>query len=420
MKNNNYSGFYKLTVDQRLQEVVEFADLNQKDVDQLSDANSLDLHLADHMIENVIGRFSLPLSVGMNFIVNGKEVLVPMVTEEASVVAAASNAAKMTRKTGGFHSSYTGSIMIAQIQLIDLPDPHFARSILFEKVDEIKRICNEQDPFLAENGGGFKDLEVRIINTPKEQMLVVHLKVDTLDAMGANAVNTMAEAVSPYIEKMTKGTLNLRILSNLAVHRLARSRVEIDKSTIGGEKVIDKILSVFTLAKYDPYRAATNNKGIMNGIVPVVMATGNDTRAIESGAHAYASLNGQYTTLTQWERNSKGNLVGSIELPMAVGLVGGATKTHPVAKTSIKILDVKTSGELAEIIAAVGLAQNLAAIRAIATEGIQKGHMSLHARNIAIVAGADGEKIDVVIQKMIEENKINVENAKRIIESLNK
>lgn len=419
-KTSSYSGFYKLPVEERLNKIAEFAELTQEEKNLLSDPNTLSEEIADNMIENVIGRFALPLSVAVNFIVNGKDVIVPMVTEEPSVVAAASNAAKMARSTGGFKTSTTGSIMIAQVQIIDVEDPNAAKHNLYRHVDQIKEICNEKDPYLVNHGGGFQNIEVRLVETDKGTMVVVHLLVDTLDAMGANAVNTMAEAVAPYLEELTGGTVYLRILSNLAVHRLARASVEIDKETLGGEDVVDKVITAYEFAKNDPYRAATHNKGIMNGIIPVVLATGNDTRAIESGAHSYAAHNRQYTSLTTWEKNAKGNLVGTIELPMAVGLVGGATKIHPTAQVAIKILGVKKANELAEIIAAVGLAQNLAAVKTLATEGIQRGHMSLHARNVATVAGASKEQIDEVVKLMIKAKRINVEYAREILVSLDK
>lgn len=420
MKTNRYSGFYKLSPEERLDEVVEYCNFTEEEKQTILNGNSLSLDIADNMIENVIGRFTLPLSVAMNFLINGKEYLIPMVTEEASVVAAASNAARLARETGGFFASNTGSIMIAQIQLIDVEDPNFAKMIILDNKEKIKKICNDSDPYLANHGGGFSDIEIRIIETIQGPMVIIHLIVDTLDAMGANAVNTMAETVAPFIEEITGGTVYLRILSNLAIRRLARSRVTISKESLGGEEVVDKILMAYAFAEADPFRAATHNKGIMNGITPIVLATGNDTRAIESGAHAYASITGKYTSLTTWEKNSNGDLVGTIEVPMAVGLVGGATKIHPTAKLAVKMLGVTTANELAEVIASVGLAQNFAAIRALATEGIQKGHMSLHARNVASVAGARGELLDKVVEAMINDGIVNVEYAKELVKKLEK
>ncbi len=415
MKNSSYSGFYKLSPEERLAEAAEFCGLSEEDKAVISSGNSLDMDKADHMIENVIGRFTLPMAVGLNFTINGKDYLIPMVSEEPSVVAAASNAAKMARENGGFYTSNTGAIMIAQIQLIDIPNPNFAKIKIYENKSKIIEICNEKDPTLVKFGGGMEDLEVRVIDTLQGKMVIVHLKVNTLDAMGANAVNTMAEAVAPFLEEITGGKAYLRILSNLAVHRLARARTVIKKETLGGEEIVDKIVTAYAFAAADPFRAATHNKGIMNGIIPVVLATGNDTRAIESGAHAYASISGKYTSLTTWEKNADGDLVGTIELPMAVGLVGGATKIHPTAQVAVKMLGVKSATELGEIIAAVGLAQNMAAIKALATEGIQRGHMSLHARNLATVAGAKGEVMEEIVKKMVSEKNVRLEYAQELL-----
>ncbi|MCH3964992.1 MAG: hydroxymethylglutaryl-CoA reductase, degradative [Clostridium sp.] len=415
MKTSSYSGFYKLSPENRLKEVGELTGLSEEEQKVIKEPGALDIDKSDHMIENVVGTFQLPMGVALNFIVNGKDYIIPMVTEEPSVVAAASNAAKMARETGGFFASNTGSIMIAQIQIIDVKDPNYAKIKIYENKDEIIKICNDKDPVLVKFGGGVQDIEVRVIESSEGEMVVVHLEVNTLDAMGANAVNTMAEAVAPFIEKVTGGKIYLRILSNLAIHRLARSRVTIDKATLGGEEVVDKIVTAYAFADADPYRAATHNKGIMNGISAVVMATGNDTRAIESGAHAYASRSGQYRSLTTWEKNEDGDLSGTIEIPMAVGLVGGATKIHPAAQVAVKMLGVKSAVELGEIIASVGLAQNLAAIKALATEGIQRGHMSLHARNIASVAGAKGELLEKIVKKMVEEKKVRLEYAQELV-----
>lgn len=415
MKNSTYSGFYKLSVEERLKEVAEFANLEDKHIKTIQNPEVLDIEKADNMIENVIGRFTLPLGVALNFMINGKDYIIPMVTEEASVVAAASNAAKLARDSGGFYTNNTGSIMIAQVQVTDILDVDYTRIVIYEHKDEILKICNEKDPVLVKYGGGAKDIDVRIINSKDEDFIVVHLKVNTLDAMGANAVNSMAEAVAPFIEKITGGKVYLRILSNLAVERLFRSRTKVKKETLGGEEVVDKIVSAYKFANADPFRATTHNKGIMNGISAVVLATGNDTRAIESGAHSYAAISGKYKSLTTWQKDKDGDLVGTIEIPLAVGLVGGATKIHPVAQAAIKILGVKTAGELGDIIASVGLAQNLAAIKALATEGIQRGHMSLHAKNIAVTAGAKGKELDRIVKKMIEDKNINLDYAKSLL-----
>ena len=306
--------------------------------------------------------------------------------------------------------------MISQIQLLNVPTPFAAKSMILEHKDEIIQKCNEKDPVLVKFGGGAREVEVRVIDS----MVSVHLLVDTLDAMGANAVNTMAEAVAPYLEEITGGTAELRILSNLADHRLVTARAVFKKEAIGGEEVVDKMLNAYAFAAADPYRAATHNKGIMNGIIPVVMATGNDTRAIESGAHAYASRNGRYTSLTTWEKDANGDLVGTIEMPMAVGLVGGATKIHPTAQVAVKMLGVKTAAELGQIIAAVGLANNMAAMKALATEGIQRGHMSLHARNLASTVGAKGEVLEAIVKQMVSEKKVRLEYAQELFEKYSK
>lgn len=418
MKQSSYSGFFKLSPEERLREVTEFCNLTSEEQEILKDPNCLDMDKADHMIENVIGRFALPLGVGLNLKINEKDYLIPMVSEEPSVVAAASNAAKIIRESGGFTTSNTGSVMIAQIQITDVADPHFAKIVIEENKEKIKTLCNEKDPILVKFGGGMEDLEVRIIESIIGKMVIVHLKVNTLDAMGANAVNTMAEAVSPLLEELTGGRAFLRILSNLAIHRLARARVKIKKETIG-EDIVDKIITAYAFAEADPFRAVTHNKGIMNGIIPVVLATGNDTRAIESGAHAYASITGRYTSLTTWEKDKNGDLVGTIELPMAVGLVGGATKIHPTARVAVKMLGVKSAAELGEIIASVGLANNFAAIKALATEGIQRGHMSLHARNLATVAGAKGEALESIVVQMIKEKNVRLEYAQELLKKFN-
>ncbi len=419
MKSSSYSGFFKLTTDERMKEVAEFAGLTEEEQKTLQEPDSLDMEKADNMVENVIGRFSLPMGVAVNFIINNREYVIPMVTEEPSVIAAASNAAKTARPSGGFFASNTGTVMISQIQLTDIDDPEYAKIIIEEHKDKIIEICNEKDPTLVKFGGGVKDVEARIIDTKEGIMVIVHLKVNTLDAMGANAVNTMAEAVSPFLEELTGGKAYLRILSNLAIYRLARSRVIMKKDVLG-EDVIDGILKAYAFADADPFRAATHNKGIMNGIIPVVIATGNDTRAIESGAHSYAAITGQYKPLTTWEKNRDGDLVGTIEIPMAVGLVGGATKIHPAAKVAVKMLGVKTAAELGEIIASVGLAQNFAAMKALATEGIQRGHMSLHARNLAAVAGASGEMLEEIVKKMVAEKNVRLEYAQELMEKYNK
>jgi hydroxymethylglutaryl-CoA reductase len=417
-KTSNLSGFYKLDLEERIKIVETFCGLTEDDIKTLQDPEALDMIKTDHMVENVIGRIQIPLGVATNFLINDKEYLVPMATEEPSVIAAASNAARLTRKKGGIFTSNSGPVMIAQIQIVNVPNPFATKSILFENKKEILEIANAQDPILIKFGGGAKDIEVRVIDSKKGPMVVMHLVVDTRDAMGANAVNTMAEALAPTIEKMTGGKVYLRILSNLADKRIVRARTVIDKELLGGEEVVDGIVLAGAFAEADPYRAVTHNKGIMNGVTAVVLATGNDTRAVEAGAHAYASKSGSYTALTHWEKNQDGDLEGSIEIPMAVGLIGGATATHPIAKLAVKMLGVKTALELAEIIAAVGLAQNLAACKVLATEGVQRGHMSLHAKNIAINAGATGDLIDKVADIMVKERKVRVDRAIEILKEI--
>lgn len=420
MSTSEFKGFYKLSPAERLAEVAKFSGLSEEETALLQKGGALDIDLADHMIENVIGVMPMPMGVAVNFKINGKDYLIPMAVEEPSVVAAASNAARMARVKGGFFACNTGPVMRAQIQVVNVVDPHAARLKLFEAREKIMEIANAQDPMLISLGGGMKDLEVQIISTPIGTMVIVHLIVDTRDAMGANTVNTMAEALAPHIEQITGGKVYLRILSNLADKRLVRVRTVIDQETLGGEEVVDGIVCAYMFAATDPYRAATHNKGIMNGITPVVTATGNDTRAIEAGAHAYAARNGRYTSLTTWEKNADGDLVGTIEVPMAVGLVGGATKVHPVARAAVKILGVKSAVELGEVIAATGLAQNLTALKALATEGIQRGHMSLHARNVAMTAGASTDIMDQVVAAMVKAKKVRLDYAQELVAQLKK
>jgi len=415
-KTSAISGFYKLSIDERLKIVKDFANLTDEEVNMLKAQGALSLDLADRMIENVIGIFPMPFGIAVNFLINGRDYMIPMVIEETSVVAAASYGAKMTRSKGGIFTSSTEPIMIGQIQTVKVKDPHRARMAILDAKEEILKKANEQDPVLVSVGGGAKDLKVKVINTIRGPMVITELLVDCRDAMGANAVNTMCEAVAPLIERITGGKVFLRIISNLATERIARAWTVVDKNAVGGEEVVDGILEAYAFAAADPYRAATHNKGILNGIIAVALATCNDHRAIEAGAHAYAARTGRYVPLSVWEKNEDGDLVGSIEIPMAVGIIGGATRVHPVAKIALKILGVKSARELGEVMAAVGLAQNLAALRALAHEGIQRGHMELHARNIAIMAGATGELIDIIAERMVEERKIRVDRAKELLE----
>jgi hydroxymethylglutaryl-CoA reductase len=406
---------------ERLARLCERTDLNDEDVKLLSEPSALPLSLADGMIENVIGKFELPMGVAANFTVNGRDVLVPMVVEEPSVVAAASYMAKLARETGGFRTSSTAPVMRAQVQVLGVADPDNARLTLLRHREQIIELANRKDQVLNRLGGGCHDIEVhRFADSGRGAMLVLHLLVDVRDAMGANTVNTMAESVAPLIEQLTGGHVRLRILSNLADLRLARAQVTIradslSSSDYDGDEVVERIIDAYTLAAIDPYRAATHNKGIMNGIDPVVVATGNDWRAVEAGAHVYACRHGQYTSLSTWEKNRDGDLVGTLELPLAMGLVGGATKTHPLARLALRVLDVDNAQELAEIATAVGLAQNLGALRALATEGIQRGHMSLHARNIALLAGAQGEEVEWVVHAMVQENDVRADRAEALL-----
>ncbi|HLF25569.1 MAG TPA: hydroxymethylglutaryl-CoA reductase, degradative [Anaerolineae bacterium] len=417
-------GFYNLPLTQRLQTVAEQAGLTSEEAASLSGASGLTPDAADHMIENVLGVYGLPLGIATNFRVNRRDVLVPMVIEEPSVVAGASLAARLAREGGGFTTSSDEPIMIAQVQVLDLVNPHAARLSLLANKQRLLDLANTTDPVVVGLGGGARDIQVRVIDdSPAGPMLVLHLLYDCRDAMGANTVNTAAEALRPLIEAISSGRVALRILSNLADHRLARASVTIPTRTLAfddydGELVRDRIIEAWAFAASDPYRAATHNKGIMNGVDAVVIATGNDWRAIEAGAHAYAAYSGRYTSLSQWGKDKEGNLVGTLEMPMAVGIIGGATKVHPTARAALKLMGVQTARELAEIIVAVGLAQNLAAIRALATEGIQRGHMSLHARQIAAAAGASGELVDQVAAQLVAEKKIRLDRAQELVEEI--
>lgn len=418
--------FRALPPAQRLAAIADAAGLTPEERQQLAEPGALGLDRADGMIENVIGAFELPLGVAGNFQVNGRDVLVPMAVEEPSVVAAASFMAKLARENGGFETSSTRPLMRAQVQVLGLTDPHGARVALLRERERIVKLANSRDQVLIGLGGGCQDIEAHVFaDTPRGPMLVLHLIVDVRDAMGANTVNTMAEAVAPLVEEITGGTVRLRILSNLADLRLSRARVRLTPQTLdtkdrSGAEIIEGVLDAYVFAATDPYRAATHNKGIMNGIDPVIVATGNDWRAVEAGAHAYACRDGRYTSLTHWEKDASGALVGTLEMPMPVGLVGGATKTHPLARLALKIMAVRSAQELGEIAVAVGLAQNLGALRALATEGIQRGHMALHARNIALTVGAVGAEVDQLARRMAEEKDVRADRALALLEELRK
>lgn len=418
IKSSRISGFHKLAARSRIEVLAEMIDLDEKDKSALANMGNLPQEIAERMIENTIGTMNIPIGIATNMRIDGRDLLIPMATEESSVVAAVCNAARQCYAAGGFTTSMSGSQMIAQLQLTAISNPEFSRQQILEREDQIAEICNECDPTLVKLGGGFRTLEVRLVPTKSQVMVIVHLVIDTRDAMGANAVNTMAETLAPHIAAWTGGQVNLRILSNLADRRLARARCIWRTEDIGGEAVRDGILSAYHFADADPYRAATHNKGIMNGISAVVLATGNDTRAVEAGAHAYAARRGQYASLTHWEVDGQGHLCGSLELPMAVGLVGGATKVHPMAQLSLKILGVDSASELARTIAAVGLAQNFSALKALATTGVQKGHMALHAQNIAMMAGAVGKEIDLIAEILVKREKVRIDVAQAELEQL--
>jgi len=385
-KSSRLPGFYKLSLEDRAAVVAEWAGLTAGEKRILM-GKSLSPAQADQMIENVVGIHALPLGIAANFLINGQDYLIPMAIEEPSVVAGASFAARLVREGGGFATSSDEPVMIGQIQVLDVADPQTARSELLAQKGRLLQLADQTDPLLVSLGGGARDLMVRVIeDSTVGPMVVVHLLFDCRDAMGANTVNTACEALAPEVENITGGRVVLRILSNLANRRLARAKCVIPAEALAfesfaGQTVARRIVESYALAANDPYRAATHNKGIMNGIDAVAVATGQDWRALEAGAHAYAARDGCYTSVSHWSVDADGNLAGTLELPLAVGTVGGTSRVHPTAKVALKILGVKTAQELAEVMAAVGLAQNLAALRALATEGIQRGHMELHARH---------------------------------------
>jgi hydroxymethylglutaryl-CoA reductase len=418
--------FYNLPVSERLAQVAQAAGLTAEETAALGGQAGLAVEQADHMIENVVGTYTLPLGIAQNFLVNGREVLAPMVIEEPSVVAGASFMAKLARSSGGFKAEASAPEMIGQMQLLNAPDLQAARLALLAHKERLLAEAGEIDPVLKRLGGGPRDLEVRLIDdSPIGPFLVVHLIYDVRDAMGANAVNTAIERLAPQVEAITGGRVHLRILSNLADRRLARAQVTILKEELAfkdysAEQVREGITAAWAFAAVDPYRAATHNKGIMNGVDAVVIATGNDWRAVEAGAHAYAARSGRYTSLSTWGQDEQGNLVGSLEMPMAVGIVGGATRVHPTARACLKLMGVDTAAQLAEIIVSVGLAQNLAALRALATEGIQRGHMSLHARQVAAAAGAQGEQISRLADQLVAEKTVRIDRAEAILREWSK
>ncbi len=427
-KSSEVPGFYRRSIAERREFVREWAGLSEEEARVYDFPPGVDPGVLDRMIENVIGVMPLPLGIATNFTINGKDYLIPMAIEEPSVVAAASNAAKVARAAGGFHAQSTAPVMIGQVQILHVPDPAAARLRILDQKEELLAAANAKDPVLVKFGGGAKDLEVRLLPSQRGLMLVVHLLVDARDAGGMNAVNTMCEALAPEFARLAGGKAVLRIISNLAVHRLARARATfpaklLHTDTASGAEVVDAILDAYAFAVADPFRCATHNKGIMNGISSVVIATGNDFRAIESGAHSYAAWTAREGTsvirpLSTYEKDKDGNLVGTIEFPAPVGLIGGATAVHPTAKANVKVLGVKGARELGEVLAAVGLAQNFAALRALATEGIQRGHMELHARNLAASAGAKPDEVDRVVARLLQDHQIRFDKAKEALEEL--
>ena len=423
MASSSIEGFYKKSLDERLGAIKEFAGLSSEEIALLKKCGALDFETANRMIENVYSTHALPLGVATNFKINGRDFLIPFAIEEPSVVAAASNAAKLCRDSGGFAADADKSIMFGQIQLVGITDFDSAAKKIGSAKKELIAFAKTKDSMLIKLGGGPTDLYAKAIETPRGKMLVVYLEVNVLDAMGANAVNTMCEALAPKLEELSGGKARLRIISNLATKRLARSKTvwtkkALEESTggkINGAEIVEGVLDAWAFACGDPYRGATHNKGIMNGIDAVAIACGQDWRALEAGAHAYASITGKYLPLSKYSKDKNGDLVGEIELPIAVGIVGGATKTHPLAQIALKILGIKNAGELACVLASVGLAQNFAALRALSTEGIQRGHMTLHAKNVAVMAGAEGVLIDEVAAQMVSEKNVSTARAEELV-----
>jgi len=415
MSDSSISKFFEKTRQERLDIVAKFANLSDKELEILENNDGgISFEKADNMVENAIGTFSLPLGVATSFQINGKDYLVPMVIEEPSVIAAASKGAKIARVRGGFEATSDESYSIGQIQILDTEIDSAIKKIQ-ESSKEIILLANSRSNTLSKMNKGAKEVSSKTIDTPLGKMLIVELLIDVGDAMGANVTNTMCEAVSPLLEKITGGRTLLRILSNYSTRRIAKATAVFDKNEIGGEDIVDNIILAYQFADNDVYRAVTHNKGIMNGIIAVANATGQDSRAIEAAANAYAARSGQYRSLSNWTKDSDGNLVGSLELPLSVGTIGGIANVHPLAKVCLKILGVSSAQELACVMTSTGLAQNFSAIRALSTEGIQKGHMRLHARNLAAAAGAKPDQIDKIVQKMIENKKISLDEAKELL-----
>jgi len=415
--SSRISKFYDKTIKERRKFLSKILNLSEEEISILK-GEEFEEEILGYMIENVVGRVSLPLGIATNFIVNGKEHLIPMAIEETSVVAAASYAAKIARKKGGFISEYTGSYTIGQMQILGIKDFEEAKKSIKENQYYLLDLANSTNKILTDLEGGAKDIEVRQVRGQLGDYLLLHLIVDTKDAMGANAVNTMVEAIQPKIEEYTGGKALLKIISNYGLKRMVKVKATFDKKELGGEEIVNKILLANDLADNDPYRATTHNKGIMNGMIAVLLATGNDTRAVEAGAHAYAAIRGKYQALTKYEKNEDGDLVGYLEIPLSIGTIGGAINMNPIYKLSLKILQVTNVIEFTNVVGAVGLAQNLAALRALVDEGIQKGHMSLHARNMAINVGAKGEEIEKIAKQLVQEEKITFDYAKDLLQKL--
>ena len=415
MPDSSISKFFEKSRKERLDIVANFANLSNEELDILQSNNGgISYDKADKMVENAIGTFSLPLGIATNFKINSKDYIIPMVIEEPSVIAAASKGAKIARIKGGFEVTADESYSIGQIQVLDVDIPSAIQKIN-NSSNEILQLANSKSNTLSKMGKGAKEISCKEIDTPSGKMLIVEMLIDVGDAMGANITNTMCEAVSPMIEKISGGRTLLRILSNYSTRRIAKARAVFEKEAVGGEKVVNDIILAFEFADNDVYRAVTHNKGILNGIIAVANAVGQDSRAIEAAANAYAAKSGRYCSLSKWSKDNDGNLVGTLEVPLSVGIVGGIVNVHPVAKVCAKILGVSTAQELACVMIATGLAQNYSAIRALTTEGIQKGHMRLHARNLAAAAGATSEQIDKIVKKMIEEKKISLDRAKELL-----
>ncbi|MBI1828860.1 MAG: hydroxymethylglutaryl-CoA reductase, degradative [Thaumarchaeota archaeon] len=417
MADSSIPKFHEKSREERIKKVASFSGLSKEDIKILKNDGGISFNDANNMVENAIGTVSFPLGIATNFRINGKDYLIPMVIEESSVIAAASKAAKIAKKQGGFTMKADDSYSIGQIQVVDVKVKSAMSNVISSK-KEIIKLANSKSKTLSKMGKGAKQVTCKKVNSDSGPMLIVELLIDVGDAMGANVTNTMCEGVAPLIEKLTGGRVILRILSNYSTKRLVRGTAIFDKEELGGQETVNKIILAYQFAANDPYRAVTHNKGIMNGIIAVANATGQDTRAIEAAAHAYASRVGKYGSLTEWKKGKDGNLIGKIELPMSVGIIGGIVNVHPMIKVCTKILGIKSAKELACIIGAVGLAQNLSAIRALASEGIQKGHMRLHARNIATSAGVTSDKINKVTRQMIKEGNVSVHRAKEILKEL--